>query len=347
MVEGLKGIDWYRLRSHDGYADDLPRLLRQARTSVEPHEELVRHLCADEAGVSEATAAAWPFLLDLVAHDHTPGREWLLENLCGGIAVAAGGRSDGVHPSWPPAWEASKPALLALLDHGSAAVRRGVLFVLARGLGDSAPVLPALTRRWELETDPATRLCLVLVATEFAGRGDEAAVSWLRELPVPDDEPQARLLVSAATSPDADVILRGLTGDLELFLGTGSFEMGYEEVLEHVLWLVRSKDFEGMDLVLALVDVLPWRTEALDYLRRLFERDTTDVGLVVPFVPVWAADPDVRLRAFAVWLVGVAWAREHRDLVAAAVHDHAVTSLGQRVSTLAKSVLLELGESPA
>ena len=155
--------------------------------------------------------------------------------------------------------------------------------------------------------------------------------------------PRARLLVSAATRPDADVILRGLTGDLELFLATGSFEMGYDEVLEHVLWLVGPKDFDGIDLVLALVDVLPWRTEALDYLRRLFERDTTDVGLVVPFVPVWIADPDVRLRAFAVWLAGVARAREYRDLVAERVHDHGVTSLGQKVSTLATTVLLELG----
>ncbi|MGW6931490.1 hypothetical protein ACWGE0_15655 [Lentzea sp. NPDC054927] len=343
MVEGLKGIDWYRLRSHNGYADDLPRLLKQARTSVEAHEELVRHLCGNEFDVSEATAAAWPFLLDLVAHDSTPDRQWLLDQVCGSIAAAGGSRSDGVHPSWPPAWEAAKPALLALLDHGSATVRRGTLFVLGEGRGDSAPVLPALTRRWELETDPATRLCIVLVATEFAGRGDEAAVSWLRELEVADDEPQARMLVSAATSPDAGVILRGLTGDLGLFLAAGSFEMGYDEVLGHVLWLVRPKEFEGMDLVLALVDVLPWRTEALDHLRRLFERDTTDVGLVVPFVPVWAADPDVRLRAFAVWLVGVARAREYKDLVAEAVHDHAVTSLGQRVSTLATSVLRELG----
>lgn len=342
MVEALRKIDWYRLRGHNGYADELPRLLKQARTSVEPHEELVGVLTGEESEVSEATAAAWPFLLELVAHDNTPSREWLLENLCGAIAVAGGSGSDGVHPSWPPAFEASKPALLALLDHGSAGVRRGVLFVLGKGRGDSAPVLPALTRRWDEETDPATRLCLVLVATEFAGRGDEAAVSWLRDLDVPDDEPLARLLVSAATRPDADVILRGLTGDLELFLATGSFEMGYDEVLEHVLWLVGPKDFEGMDLVLALVDVLPWRTEALDYLRRLFERDTADVGLVVPFVPVWIADPDVRLRAFAVWLVGVARAREHRDLVAERVHDHAVTSLGQKVSTLATSVLLEL-----
>ncbi|HEX7307605.1 hypothetical protein [Lentzea sp.] len=343
MVDGFKSIDWYRLRSHDGYGDDLPRLLRQARTSVEPHEELVRHLSGGESEVSEATAAAWPFLLELVAHDNTPSREWLLENLCGAIAVAGGSGSADVDPSWPPAWEASKPAMIALLDHGSAAVRRGVLFLLGKGLGDSAPVLPALSARWEEETDPATRLCLVLVATEFAGRGDEAATGWLRELAVPGGEPQARLLVSAATRPDAGVILRGLTGDLELFLATGSYEMGYDEVLEHVLWLVGPKDFEGIDLVLALVDVLPWRTEALDYLRRLFERDTTDVGLVVPYVPVWAADPDVRLRAFAVWLVGVARAREYRDLVAERVHDHAVTSLGQKVSTLAASVLLDLG----
>lgn len=343
MVDGLKKIDWYRLRSHDGFADDLPRLLRQARTSVEPHEELVRHLTGDESEVSEATAAAWPFLLELVAHDSTPSREWLLENLCGAIAVAGGSGSDGVDPSWPPAWEASKPALLALLDHGSAAVRRGVLFMLGKGLGDSTLVLPALSHRWEEEIDPATRLCVVIVATEFAGRGDEAAASWLRELEVSDDEPLARMLVSAATRPDADVILRALTGDLELFLATGSFEMGYDEVLEHVLWLVGPKDFDGMDLVLALVDVLPWRTEALDYLRRLFERDTTDVGLVVPFVPVWIADPDVRLRAFAVWLTGVARAREYRDLVAERVHDHSVTSLGQKVSTLATSVLLDLG----
>ncbi|MFD4639147.1 hypothetical protein ACFWN2_17645 [Lentzea sp. NPDC058436] len=343
MVDGLKKIDWYRLRSHDGFADDLPRLLRQARTSVESHEELVRHLTGGESEVSEATAAAWPFLLELVAHDNTPSREWLLENVCGAIAVAGGSGSDGVDPSWPPAWEASKPALLALLDHSSAAVRRGVLFMLGKGLGDSALVLPALSLRWEEEIDPATRLCVVIVATEFAGRGDEAAASWLRELTVSEDEPLARMLVSAATRPDADVILRALTGDLELFLATGSFEMGYDEVLEHVLWLVGPKDFDGMDLVLALVDVLPWRTEALDYLRRLFERDTTDVGLVVPFVPVWIADPDVRLRAFAVWLTGVARASEYRDLVAERVHDHSVTSLGQKVSTLATSVLAELG----
>ncbi|MGI5506113.1 hypothetical protein [Lentzea sp. CA-135723] len=343
MVDGLKKIDWYRLRSHDGYADELPRLLRQARTSVEPHEELVRHLTGDPSEVSEATAAAWPFLLDLVAHDNTPSREWLLENLCGAIAVAGGSGGAGVHPSWPPAWEASKPALLALLGHSSAAVRRGTLFVLGKGLGDSAPVLPALSARWDEEFDPATRLCVVIVATEFAGRGDEAAVTWLRDLPVTDAEPLVRMLVSAATRPDADVILRALTGDLELFLATGSFEMGYDEVLEHVLWLVGPKDFDGIDLVLSLVDVLPWRTEALDYLRRLFERDTTDVGLVVPYVPVWIADPDVRLRAFAVWLVGVAMAREHRDLVAERVHDHGVTSLGQKVSALATSVLLELG----
>ena len=82
--------------------------------------------------------------------------------------------------------------------------------------------------------------------------------------------------------------------------------------------------------------------EALDYLRRFFAGGPAGTDLVLPYVPAWMADPDVRLRAFAVWLVGVARAKEYTALVAEAEYDWTLTSTGQRIATLASSVLQQL-----
>ncbi|MGW6448349.1 hypothetical protein [Lentzea sp. NPDC055074] len=335
MLEGLRQVGWDELRGRQGYAGEVPALLLRVRSAADAQDELTRHLVTDEFDVPEAAAAAWPFLLELVACEDTPRREWLMEYTCGSIAVAAGSQGHGVHPSWPPAWEAAKPALLALLDDDSAGVRQAALFVLSQGRGDSEPVLPALTRRWEAETDPATRLYVVVTATHFAGHGDEAVTEWLRALPVPADEPEARMFVSAATRPDPEVILRGLNGNLSVLVECELFDLGWEGVLHHLFWLVRDKSLRELDLVLALVREPSWRTEALAFLGGRAEWRER----LLPHVPEWMSDPDVRLRHFALWLVGVSNAREHRHLVAEAVYDGTLISPALRISAVASSVL--------
>jgi len=84
-------------------------------------------------------------------------------------------------------------------------------------------------------------LCVVDTAVELAMAGDQAAVEWLLTLEVGDDEPEARMLVSAAVRPDPAVIVRGLAGRVTLFQEARSFEMSCDAVLQHVLWLLETK----------------------------------------------------------------------------------------------------------
>lgn len=261
-MDALGDIEWKSLRHDLGPAGDIPVLLLAARTSDAVHRDLEDRLNSNEFEVSEAAAAAWPFVLELAASPDTPSREWLLDGLYASNAEL-GARIGG---PWTQAWEAAKPALLALLDDPSPEMRRSALFVVGQGRGDSSLVLPALSRRWSVETDPVTRLWIVYAAVEFAGFGDEATVSWLQSLVVPDDEPEARMLVSAAVRPDAAVIVRGLTGNLGLFLAATSQEMGYDQVLEHVLWLLRDNASARIALGLKLLEEPSWRQEALEIL---------------------------------------------------------------------------------
>ncbi|MGI5506115.1 hypothetical protein [Lentzea sp. CA-135723] len=216
----------------------LAALVRAARTSKKAQGELLALLRTNEFEVGEAAGVALPLVLELVASRDTPRREHPLDEIYANTAeVGSRGAEPWVHRNWRPAWEAAKPAMVALLDDDSAGVRQSVLFVLGQGRGDSALVLPALTRLWHAETDPATRLCVVDTAVELAMTGDRAAVEWLRALEVGDDEPEARMLVSAAVRPDPGVIERGLAGRAELFREARSFEMSPDQVRAHVRWV--------------------------------------------------------------------------------------------------------------
>lgn len=242
MLEGLGDVDWASIWHNGEPARGLPVVLMAARTSEDAQDELLRLLYTHEFEVVETAGAALPFVVELVACQDTPRREWLLDEIYGNTAeVGSRGSEPWVHRSWRPAWEAAKPAIVALLDDDSRGVRQSALFVLGQGRGDSSLVLPALTRLWDAETDPATRLCVVDTAIELAMTGDQAAAEWLLALEVGDHEPEARMLVSAAVKPDAAVIVRGLAGRVTLFQEARSFEMGHDAVLHHVLWLLETK----------------------------------------------------------------------------------------------------------
>ncbi|MFD4671182.1 hypothetical protein ACFWNN_15710 [Lentzea sp. NPDC058450] len=339
MVEGLGAVDWSALRNHGGYGDQVPVLLREVGTSRAAGEELLDLLIHGEFDVTEAAAAAWPFLLELVTCEETPRREWILSELCAAIALNGGGGGHDVHPSWHVAWEAAKPALLALL--GSPDLCRPALHVLSRGRGDSAPVLPALSRLWAAETDRVTRLSVVFTAAEFAGHGDVAAVDWLAALRVPEDEPEAAMLVSAAARPDAAVLVRGLNADLRPFYEL--FEMNYADLLAHLRWLLGDDPAELTGLWLALLQHPSWRTEALDGLLTAVRTWRSAEPRVRPLLAGWLADPDPRSRRFAVEVAGGLRAAEHADAVAELLTDGTEISARHRIGDVAAWALARCG----
>ncbi|MER5971549.1 HEAT repeat domain-containing protein [Streptomyces sp. NPDC002055] len=248
MWEGLEAVDWAGLEHNYGSAEDVPGLLHRSAGPDQPDAEgaafeLLNLLYHQGGWICSAASAALPFLLRLAAAPHVPSRGTVLE-LVARLASEAGQVAERfLDPGWSSTWELALPQLLALLADPEAEIRRVAAHVVGACTSPGALILPALLRCWQAESDPATRLDLVLalgraVRREPAGDRSDEAGTLLRTLLV-SSEPQLRLAaVHALSAGDSGLAVRRMETVLdavrdpsvELWQHTSSVEGGARAV---------------------------------------------------------------------------------------------------------------------
>ncbi|MET9656795.1 hypothetical protein [Streptomyces sp. NPDC006510] len=207
MCKELDAVDWGALEHNYGSAEDVPALLRRcAGPDQEDADDaafkLLNRLFHQGGWICSAAPVALPFLVRLAASPDAllSCRRVMLE-LVWRLAAEAGQVSEtSLDPSWRPAWEQILPDVLALLTDPTPKIRRDAAHVLGVCESRAELVLPALVQCWQVETDPATCLDLVLALGRAARRepaGPQAAkvLNLLRGLL---DSPQTQTRLAAA-----------------------------------------------------------------------------------------------------------------------------------------------------
>ncbi len=250
MWEGLNAVDWVALRHNYGAAEDVPDLLRRC-AGQDPDDaadaafELLNHLFHQGGWICSAAPAALPFLLRLAASPTVPlpSRRVVLELVWRLAAEAELVAQRFLDPGWRQAWEQAQPKALVLLTDPAPEIRRDSARLLGACSSAGEPVLPALMRCWQAETDPVTRLDVVLAlgsAVERQPTGPLATevLELLRRLLGAPDA-QTRLAAVHALAPaDPDLPLQrvGLLleavrdPDVELWQHTSSVDTGVQGV---------------------------------------------------------------------------------------------------------------------
>ncbi|MFJ6726071.1 hypothetical protein ACIQPQ_14270 [Streptomyces sp. NPDC091281] len=244
MWSGLDAVDWAALEHNYGSAEDVPGLLRRC-AGPDPDDaddaasELLNLLFHQGGWVCSGASAALPFVLRLAAAPQVPGRRALLEFVALLAAEAGQVEARFLDPGWAPAWERSLPEVLGLLGDPEPEIRRAAADVLGACGSPGELVLPGLLRCWEAESDPATRLDLVLSLGQAAlraptgGRGTEV-VGLLHGL-LGDPQAQIRLAAVHALAPvdpglparRLDLVLAAVRDpSVELWLRTSSIQTG-------------------------------------------------------------------------------------------------------------------------
>lgn len=358
MWEGLDAVGWAGLEHNYGTAEDVPGLLRRcagadAGDAEEAADELLNSLHHQGGWICGAAAAALPFLVRLGTCAQVPCRRSVLE-LVAVLAAEAGKVEERyVAPGWTAAWERALPEVLALLADPEPAVRRAAADIVADCTSPGEAVLPALLDRWRAETDPATRLDLVLalgtaIRREPPGPRAADALTLLRALPS-HPEPQLRLAaVHALAKGDPGLAERSADLLLEAVRDPGA------EVWRHTSWLgggVRALQYRTGTLfsgtpasytsyVLGLladhpeprtesprgpgpVDREEGRAGALAQAAEVLSRWRSPVGELLPAVVARLDDPSAEVRFRAVELLACLGpaAAAHADAVAALLDD--------------------------
>ena len=188
-------VVWAELEHNHGPAADVPDLVRDCRNADEEVAmnaflDLSDRLYHQGGRVCSAASAALPLLAGLAVDAPARLRPEVVE-LIGRLAEeAVTVDPDLVDPAWHPALEAARPRLLALLDDPDPKVRRAATVLVADGVRHPSAVA-ALEARWRGETDPVTRLDLVL-ALGVRGRVESVHAS---------DDLQLRLAALHASGP--------------------------------------------------------------------------------------------------------------------------------------------------
>ncbi len=213
MLEGLDAVNWAALGHAYGSAEDVPRLLRQVRsTDPKIREDGLHELCftiVHQGTRYSATAPAVPFVVELAIAPDTHDRARLV-NLLAYAAVGLDEASlpDGIvtldqlrhtttttttpgheHKYGPwalaayQAVQAALPALLPLLEEADDRLRRETAHLLA-WFPSFAPVsLPRLRARLDLETERDTRATMIVAIGLLAGAtGQRSDTPWLSAL---------------------------------------------------------------------------------------------------------------------------------------------------------------------
>jgi HEAT repeat protein len=380
----LEAVDWAGLKHNYGTAEDVPELLRRcAGTDPDDAEDaafhLLNHLYHQGGWVCPAAAAALPFVLRLAAAPQVTPRRTLLE-LVGRLAAEAGEvEARFLDPHWPAAWERHLPDVLALLADPAPEIRRAAADVIGACADPGEGALPALLSRWHAESDPVTRLDLVLAlgnaarcgpggapSDEAAARTDEAATpsdeaAVLLDSLLADPEPQLRLAAvialgdgprASATAPAEgrlEIALGALRDpSVELWQRTSAADCGVRGMHQ---WTASLFDDASPAFALGLMADHPdqeQRVGGLEQAARVLSRWRSPVDALLPGVVARLDDPAVEVRYRAAELLACLGpaAAAHADEVAALLDDTAVraTRVGEAVADAAVWALARMAD---
>ncbi|MGW1938775.1 HEAT repeat domain-containing protein [Streptomyces goshikiensis] len=174
MLDGLDSVDWRGLEvaDRDRSGAEVPKMLRRiGRADATTRQQAVDQayiglgdLLLAAEGVTEASTAALPFMVELALDPDTVARPDLIDLLAQLAGDGAVGEGD---PGWPAAWQRQWPRLRGLLGDGDPATRRAALRLAADRTAD-------LLERWHAEEDRSVRLALLPVLGEAAAAEDPA-----------------------------------------------------------------------------------------------------------------------------------------------------------------------------
>ncbi|GAB2917084.1 HEAT repeat domain-containing protein [Streptomyces heilongjiangensis] len=366
----LEAVDWAGLKHNYGTAEDVPDLLRRC-AGPDPDDaedaafDLLNHLYHQGGWVCPAAAAALPFVLRLAAAPQVTPRRTLLE-LVGRLAAEAG-RAEArfLDPRWSAAWERHLPDVLALLADPEPEIRRAAADVIGDCAYPGDQALPALLSRWHAESDPVTRLDLVLALGNAVRHGpagapsDEAAA--LLDSLLTAAEPQLRLAAlhalgdgrRASAAAPAEGRLETALGALRdpsvaLWQRTSAAECGVRGMHQ---WTASLFDDASPAFALGLMAEHPdeeQRVGGLEQAARVLSRWRSPVDALLPGVVARLHDPaaEVRYRAAELLACLGPTADAHADAVAALLDDTAVrpTRGGEAVADAAVWALARMND---
>ncbi|MDE1682605.1 HEAT repeat domain-containing protein [Streptomyces neyagawaensis] len=380
----LEAVDWAGLKHNYGTAEDVPELLRRCAGSDPDDAEdaafdLLNHLYHQGGWVCPAATAALPFVLRLAAAPQVTPRRTLLE-LVGRLAADAGMvEARFLDPHWSATWERHLPDVLALLADPQPEIRRAAADVIGACADPGDDALPALLSRWHAESDPVTRLDLVLalgnavrrgpvgaLSDEAAAPSDEAATPSYEAAALLDSllaapEPQLRLAAvlalgdgpraSAAASAEGRLeIALGALRDpsVELWQRTSAGECGARGMHQ---WTASLFDDASPAFALGLMADHPdeeQRVGGLEQAARVLSRWRSPADALLPGVVARLDDPatEVRYRAAELLACLGPAATAHADAVAALLDDTAVraTRGGETVAEAAVWALARMDD---
>ncbi|WP_200307633.1 HEAT repeat domain-containing protein, partial [Streptomyces adelaidensis] len=236
MWEGLDAVEWAGLKHNYGAAGDVPGLLRRCAgpdpdDAEDAADDLLNLLYHQGGWICPAASAALPFLLRLAASPDVRCRGTVLDTVARLASLTDIVAERFLDPAWHPAWERALPEVCALLGDPTPAIRRAAADIIGLCPSPGEATLPPLLRCWQSESDPATRLDLVLalgraVPREPAGDRAEEATALLRGLLLDSPEPQLRLAVMHGLAAGGSDLAAGVSGIVALGSGFGSGDSG-------------------------------------------------------------------------------------------------------------------------
>jgi hypothetical protein len=252
LAAALETIDWGAMRHAYGPADDVPDLLRGLLSDDAEEREIaldgfytaVHH----QGDVYDCTIACIPFLLCVVGDPAVAERDAVLALLAsiGGVEDAppldvpldrddTGDDDDREYRRSQRqnrqiahrAILAGMPIFLALLADEDSAVRRKAPLALRACWDEGASIVPALRRRFAIETDREARIACLKAIVAFCAKADPSSSfgPWLADLARSHAEPAVRLvaleLAARATPAElpSDVAAIALTAVREVYDG--------------------------------------------------------------------------------------------------------------------------------
>lgn len=352
MWTGLDAVDWAGLEHNYGSAEDVPGLLRRCAGPGQDDadraaSELLNLLFHQGGWVCSGATAALPFVLRLAATPQVPSRCALLELVAMLAAEAGRVESRFLDAGWVPAWERALPGLLALLRDPEPEIRRAAADVLGACPGPGESVLPELLRCWEAESDPATRLELVLslgrAALGAPAGGQGAEVFGLLHGLLDDGQAQIRLAAVHALAPnDPDLPARRLDlmigavrdPDVDLWRRTSSIQTGVLGVHHWTAGLLTGPSPAFALGLMAAHHDDEQRIGGLAQAGRLLSEWSSPTAALLPRVVAHLDDPatEVRFRAAELLACLGPAAAAHADEVATLLPDTAARATRSRAT---------------
>ncbi|MFD0375669.1 HEAT repeat domain-containing protein [Streptomyces sp. NPDC127112] len=350
MWVGLDEVDWAELKHNYGSAEDVPDLLRRcAGPGPDDAEDaacdLLNLLFHQGGWICSAASAALPFLLRLASTPEVKCRRTVMELVARLASEAQQVREQFLDPRWRPAGERALPEVLVLLEDPELWIRRDAADVVGDCGSSGELTLPSLLRRWQAESDPATRLDVILVLGQAVLRqpagGHAAEVFELLEGLLGASEAQVRLAAVHALAPSRPdlpeqrlkLLLEAVRDpSVELWRHTAAMDSGAQGVQHRTAVL-----FPGpcTGFALGLLNDHPaeeQRTGALAQAAGLLAQWRSPASALLPRIAARLNDPSCEARFRAAELLACLGptAAAHAGEVAALLGDNAARTTRKR-----------------